>query len=356
LGASPLYTNQGVGASPGYTFLDIRRYCGAGLNEGPYAEGAFAVTQRAAGANMSVDIAANVHDNGLAAIVQGDAVTGQGPYGIPPHSAPINEVVAAAHATLPRIDTVMLELFDNQHDAFGQNLARVRVVAGTATAGATLDNRLGAPSLSTSAMPVADILVDAAATTITTAKVRDTRPKRRGKCIIATEETRTNTAYGLLTTEDVVRGIVLPADGLIRVGYQAEWKESVAGAASAELFIGANGIKGGFAGLASPSAIPASINSANNYVVLSSHAYGIASLNGALLTGAYTGDVTTGQVVAGARPNPTVSAAFFGGGECVIFAAAGTYDVSVQFKASSGSVTAKARKLWVESVDYGRCV
>jgi hypothetical protein len=44
------------------------------------------------------------------------------------------------------------------------------------------------------------------------------------------------------------------------------------------------------------------------------------------------------------------------GGVCYVFAAAGTYDVSVQFKASSGSITAKSRKLWVSSVDYGRCV
>lgn len=32
--------------------------------------------------------------------------------------------------------------------------------------------------------------------------------------------------------------------------------------------------------------------------------------------------------------------------------AAGTYDVSVQFKASSGSVTVKERKLWIVSMGF----
>jgi hypothetical protein len=41
----------------------------------------------------------------------------------------------------------------------------------------------------------------------------DTKLGSAGKSIIATEETRTNVAYGTLTTPDVVTGIVLPTDG-----------------------------------------------------------------------------------------------------------------------------------------------
>src|SRR3954452_24168522 len=44
---------------------------------------------------------------------------------------------------------------------------------------------------------------------------------RRGKSIIATTESRTNTAYGTLTTPDRVSSIVLPTDGLITIAYQA---------------------------------------------------------------------------------------------------------------------------------------
>ena len=54
---------------------------------------------------------------------------------------------------------------------------------------------------------------------------------------------------------------------------------------------------------------------------------------------AYASDVTTGQIV-----NVGGSAS---GGVVTVFAAAGTYDVSVQFLAVAGSVTVKERKLWV---------
>ncbi len=54
-------------------------------------------------------------------------------------------------------------------------------------------------------------------------------------------------------------------------------------------------------------------------------------------TESYLGDVTTGQIV-GAR---TYGARFL-----TIFAAAGTYKVSVQFKVATGKVTVKERKLW----------
>jgi hypothetical protein len=61
--------------------------------------------------------------------------------------------------------------------------------------------------------------------------------------------------------------------------------------------------------------------------------------------GAYTGDVTTGQLL-GRNLAATLM------GLAVVFAAAGTYDVSIQFKSASGSVTAKERKLWVEAVSF----
>jgi hypothetical protein len=59
----------------------------------------------------------------------------------------------------------------------------------------------------------------------------------------------------------------------------------------------------------------------------------------------YTGDVTTGQIVG------TVSAAGLGG-PCYFFAAAGTYTISIQVKASSASVTIKNRKLWVWTIGF----
>ena len=153
---------------------------GVGFQEGVYAAGSYEVVQRAAGANMSVDVNANVHENGIGALVQGDTVVGQGLYVVPPHSAVINETISAAHATLPRVDIVVLEIQDNVHDATGGNLARTRVIAGTATSGATLDNRTGAPALPANCLLLADVHIPATDTTIANSQIRDRRKWARG--------------------------------------------------------------------------------------------------------------------------------------------------------------------------------
>lgn len=66
---------------------------------------------------------------------------------------------------------------------------------------------------------------------------------RRGKSIIATEESRTNTSYGLLATPDRVQSVVLPTDGLLRVTFSALWKEASLGAARAAIFVGGSQLK-----------------------------------------------------------------------------------------------------------------
>lgn len=192
LGEGALFTQEGPGATPGYSAIDLRRSGALGLQEGVYAAGDFMVTQRAAGANMSVDIAAG---SGAFACVQGDTITGQGLYVVAPHSsAAINETISAAHATLPRVDQVILEVLDNQHDAGGSNLARTRVLSGTATAGATLANRTGVASLPSSALLLADVLVAAADTSIGNTEIRDRRKWARGGNV--TTFRNTNAAAG----------------------------------------------------------------------------------------------------------------------------------------------------------------
>lgn len=173
---------------------------------------------------------------------------------------------------------------------------------------------------------------------------------RRGKSIIATEESRTNTAYGTLTTPDQVANVVLPTDGLIVVSYQALWKQSVLGAARATIFIGSNQAK--LAGLnAVPSAQECQLGSggsANFYAPLHTGmgAAGVGLIS-PLNPGANAGpDVSTGQFIGHSGAGDVF------GGDVSVFATAGTYTVSVQFKASSGSVTAKDRKLWVEAKAY----
>lgn len=174
---------------------------------------------------------------------------------------------------------------------------------------------------------------------------------RRGKSIIAAAEPRGNVAFGLLGTPDRVQNVVLPTDGLIRIAYQAMWKESVAGAASAAIFIGGNRLKArqlitnAFVG----DSQGAQIGIANFYNPLFSFSGGLRSVNGgAVLSGDHPDDVTTGQIVGG-QDSAGVS---WSAGQVTVFAAAGTYDVSVQFLASSGTVTAKNRKLWVETIGF----
>jgi hypothetical protein len=71
----------------------------------------------------------------------------------------------------------------------------------------------------------------------------------------------------------------------------------------------------------------------------------------------YGGDATTGQVVGAGNGSVSyqnevraTTSNLMMGGPCYIFAAAGTYVVSIQFKSTSGTVTVKGRKLWAWSM------
>jgi hypothetical protein len=169
-------TQQGIGATPGFDAVDDRRFWSAGRQEGALTAAAWKVSERGAGATMTVDIAANA--GGF--LVQGDAITHQGLYYVAPHGAVINLDATASHSTNPRIDSVFLRVRDNQHDGSTNNDALVDYVAGTATSGATLDNRTGAPALPSGAARLADILVPAASSSVTNANIRDRRAMANG--------------------------------------------------------------------------------------------------------------------------------------------------------------------------------
>jgi hypothetical protein len=142
---------------------------------------------------MSVDIAANAV--GAGAMVDNASGTIYGKYYVASHSALINEAITAAHATLPRIDQVILEVQDTTIDGSGANAARVRVVDGTATAAATLDNRNGAATLPLGSIRLADVLVAATDTAITNTEIRDRRPWALGAfCNIVTSGNLTRSA------------------------------------------------------------------------------------------------------------------------------------------------------------------
>jgi len=141
------------------------------LQEGvvPYSLSAvpFKVSQRAAGANMTVDIA------GGDAWVMGDSLARQGLYHVV-NDATFNLAVPANASGNPRLDQVVLKVNDTMHGGVGDT-ASLEIVQGTATGGATLDNRSGAAGLPNTAMRCADILVPASASSIVDANIRDRR-------------------------------------------------------------------------------------------------------------------------------------------------------------------------------------
>jgi hypothetical protein len=164
----------------------------------------------------------------------------------------------------------------------------------------------------------------------------------RGQSIITTEEARTNTSYGTLTTPDEVTGIVVPTDGILCIHYAALWKNSVTGAGGAAIFIGGNqlrkGIGGGITEVDATTGPPS--GTLYTRLMTSSMDSGIRGDNGGSVADATL--LTTGLSGSMAASGTRV-----GGHIMVHELAAGTYTVNVQFKATSGTVTAKERRLRV---------
>lgn len=176
-------------------------------------------------------------------------------------------------------------------------------------------------------------------------------------------ESRTNTAYGTLATPDQVTGLVLPPDGRIVVAYQATWQESVAGAARAAIFLN-DGVHGNqqlkIASMTGAGAVTqaAATNSGSANLNRALASCGVGLVSGDFGAAAYSGDVTTGQAIGLApfgsetvNPSHELNGSVFTYrdtyGVCEMFAAPGTYAISIQFKALSGSVTVFNRRLWV---------
>ena len=153
--------------------------------EGVNHQEAWRVMARQAGVNMSVDVG-KTGVGLMEAWVRGDTRGGQGVYrvdnidrALPSSSAytsQVNVTVSNNAAANPRLDIVVLEVVDMEHVGGGTATAQVRVIAGTATVGATLDNRSGAPSVPVSALHLADILVPALeSTSVDAGDIRDRR-------------------------------------------------------------------------------------------------------------------------------------------------------------------------------------
>ncbi len=131
-------------------------------NAGTYRENDLRAGPRAAGANMSVDVAAG------RAIVQGTSVADQGTY-IVQSTAIENVPLATADATNPRIDLIVAQVYDRQADGGTRYGWQPLAVTGTpATSPA-------APAVPNNALVLAVVRVNAGVTSVVAGDIGDRR-------------------------------------------------------------------------------------------------------------------------------------------------------------------------------------
>jgi hypothetical protein len=150
---------------------------------------------------------------------------------------------------------------------------------------------------------------------------------------ISKEESRESTVFGTLPTADLIKEVVVGEEGLVRIGYSARFKSSVSAAGKAAVFLGVNQLK--------------LFTTESKAVAASTVGLGFRSLSSGSNAGLVTyasgdavgADATTGQLLSTSLD----------GGMAELWLAAGTYDISVQYRATEGKVTAKERRIWVET-------
>jgi hypothetical protein len=169
-----------------------------------------------------------------------------------------------------------------------------------------------------------------------------------GKSIVPGAQGRTNAAYGLLGTPDRVPGLVLPDDDDLIFVYFHALLLAPSGSGqvgSAAIFIEGNQLKADD-GDGAPAVQEASVNGSSlteAYQVVTTTPRGLAI--GVLNSNTDVSNVATGMALAG-------EAAIGGGRLAIMGLPAGTYDITVQFKASAGTVTAKERKLYAWTKEF----
>jgi hypothetical protein len=171
------------------------------IQEGVVNSGDLKVTAAVAGLQR-VDIAAG------AAFVKGDSGTPgtgltQGLYYVVNDASVANAVtLTASNGSNPRLDQIIMRVLDTSDLGSASDTAVFEVVTGTATAGATLDNRTGAAALPNDAIRLADVLVPAGSTATSAGNIRDRRPWARGLQAYAfvTTDSAANTSASFVNT------------------------------------------------------------------------------------------------------------------------------------------------------------
>lgn len=175
--------------------------------------------------------------------------------------------------------------------------------------------------------------------------VSETSRIRRGASVITGTDTITSSSYAVMTTPDQVSSIFLPTDGLLVIAASMIWGAASSATPFAALFIGSNQLKIPITGAAPAVQEVSSING-TNFQALSTSPTGLITTNfGASID---KGINTILAIAAKDAPQGTPK----WGGFTIVEAASGTYDISVRFKAATGTVSAKQRSLYVYSIGF----
>jgi hypothetical protein len=160
----PLYLEAVPGDTKiNYTAQDWRSMISTlAPNAGTVRENDLKVGPRAAGANMSVDVAAGK------AIVQGTSIAQQGTY-IVQSTAVENVPLASADATNPRIDLIVAQVYDKQADGGTRYAWQPLAVTGTPASSPV------APAVPANALVLAEVRVNAGVASVSASNITDRR-------------------------------------------------------------------------------------------------------------------------------------------------------------------------------------
>lgn len=169
LRAYPVGSSAAAGTVPGLNDYDLTRIetnlFTEGVVQGPGDD--FAVVQRAAGANLSVDVSAGL---ALIEITNTNLAHGKTYKTWFESTATVNKTLTTADPTNPRKDRVVLRIdVSTDPDGSSANIAIIEVLAGTPAGSPS------APAVPSNAISLAIIDVPAGDTTITTNQITDDR-------------------------------------------------------------------------------------------------------------------------------------------------------------------------------------
>ncbi len=322
---------------------------------GIYEFGDFAVSQRAAGAAMSVDIAQG------RALLDPRATTHQGIYlGYRTNATAYNTSAdggytwTAADAANPRIDLLCVEAADTSESGSYTGI-KFRVIDGTPAAGATHQlNVTNWPAIPSGCVPIAAIRVPALATTLTTANISSLNPvggHRKAYSVCTSNESTTSATYVRLTTPDFVMVYNPVANGRIRLYSEGMWESSGVQTGGVTLFLndtqlkvrnGTNGAPAaGEYNLASMTTFKSRFNTVASQAAAAATAQFYSSVVGAT---ADVSQVTTG--LAGALT--TIGAA---GAIEIGQLAVGWYLIEQRYKiAAAATLEVDERYMWAEAI------